>query len=611
MDGFIDRTQETIRRASRSNSINSISTDILPTLCEVNNPNAGFEIAAATAHSSPYLLTNSSAKPPTLPSQNNISSTDTIDNTLADSFAVASAAEPPQQLVPHSDTEGRFDAHTGVTADADTRIDTDADSTVPSESFPTVSTDSFDIVESSNPSIASAGVPSTVENSSHNPVDSTDYMPRGDSLDLELSSDDNGGVLESSAKNEIGGYEDEDEEEFEGDIDDYNSTNDNDALNIDYIPENVDSTNIFSGFLALIGSDSEFRSKDENVEDEGVIENQDGYANDPCEFSTITNRKIAANEEESIYKQLDLPEATNLLEEVWLSVFTPGINSKVILVMDICFYSLFLCLFGLLIVTGGNFHVVFLLIISFCLFASVKWFVAESKKAFQESNSSKELNGGGSTPFGQSYFQACLNRQAPILAQVISPALELNRQLHIDVDSIKREEDWEPLMKALRVNNDLKEIRLRSNLGPGMQGIPYSEESDMAVVFRSGHIMSFAGEGRTCGSDETCDDTSSIVTNKNTKLNYAMARGLPEALRRKDKITRGAGQVRMSRVAPKLIGSVKDCLIRSLKISMLEIAGIYLTPKNLDILQRGLACNETLRELSLARSNIGDDGLFS
>ncbi|KAJ3007305.1 UNVERIFIED_CONTAM: hypothetical protein HDU68_003584, partial [Siphonaria sp. JEL0065] len=82
---------------------------------------------------------------------------------------------------------------------------------------------------------------------------------------------------------------------------------------------------------------------------------------------------------------LVLPEATNLLEEVWLSIFTPGVNSKVVFVMDMCFYALFLCLFGLLIASSGSFHVVFLLVIATCLFVTVKWFIAESKKVAAES----------------------------------------------------------------------------------------------------------------------------------------------------------------------------------------------------------------------------------
>ncbi|KAJ3065230.1 hypothetical protein HDU98_011400, partial [Podochytrium sp. JEL0797] len=136
------------------------------------------------------------------------------------------------------------------------------------------------------------------------------------------------------------------------------------------------------------------------------------------------------------------------------------------------------------------------------------------------------LDGGGSTPFGQTYFQACLNRQSPVLAQVISPALELKKHLHIDIDGIKREEDWAPIMKAVRMNEDLKEIRLRSNLGPGMQGISSNAYIDMNAA----------------GGDGDSDETGSMSTTRNVKLNYATQRGLPTALRQKDKVTRGPAQ---------------------------------------------------------------------
>ncbi|KAJ3031564.1 UNVERIFIED_CONTAM: hypothetical protein HDU68_002662 [Siphonaria sp. JEL0065] len=124
------------------------------------------------------------------------------------------------------------------------------------------------------------------------------------------------------------------------------------------------------------------------------------------------------------------------------------------------------------------------------------------------------LDGGGSTPFGQTYFQACQNRQSPVLAQVISPALELKRHLHIDVDGIKREEDWEPIMKALRINEDLKEIRLRSNLGPGMQGISGNVYIDFNPVGNS--------NGSNCDIEE---DNGSMSTTRNVKLNYATQKG--------------------------------------------------------------------------------------
>ncbi|KAI8611742.1 hypothetical protein BC830DRAFT_634822 [Chytriomyces sp. MP71] len=203
------------------------------------------------------------------------------------------------------------------------------------------------------------------------------------------------------------------------------------------------------------------------------------------------------------------------------------------------------------------------------------------------------LDGGGTTPFGQAYFQACMNRQTPVLAQVISPALEMMHQLHIDVDGIKREEDWEPLLKALRHNSDLMEIRMRSNMGPGMQGV----------------LAELVGEGASTSSDGF-DEAGSSSSSRNVKLNYATKRALPEALRKKDKVTRGSAQTRMGRVAMKLVGAIKDTLIRSSRITALELAGVHFTQSALNVLQRGLAGNETLIELSLARSNIGDGGLF-
>ncbi|KAI9355906.1 hypothetical protein DFJ73DRAFT_623336 [Zopfochytrium polystomum] len=68
----------------------------------------------------------------------------------------------------------------------------------------------------------------------------------------------------------------------------------------------------------------------------------------------------------------DDPKPT-LLEEIWLSIFTPGLNSRVSFVMDLCFYALFASLSFLTVVTDFNPHVLFLLVVSICLFASVKW----------------------------------------------------------------------------------------------------------------------------------------------------------------------------------------------------------------------------------------------
>ncbi|KAJ3124643.1 hypothetical protein HK101_006093 [Irineochytrium annulatum] len=72
--------------------------------------------------------------------------------------------------------------------------------------------------------------------------------------------------------------------------------------------------------------------------------------------------------------------APSILEEVWNSVFEPGVNSKVVMVMDMCFYGLFGILLALFFASGFNPHVAFLEVVAVCLWVSVKWFLAESAK---------------------------------------------------------------------------------------------------------------------------------------------------------------------------------------------------------------------------------------
>ena len=70
----------------------------------------------------------------------------------------------------------------------------------------------------------------------------------------------------------------------------------------------------------------------------------------------------------------------SLMEEVWLSVFTPGLNSRMVIVMNSVFICLFVSLAFLLFVSGFNIHVVFLSIIAVCLFLSVQWCVSNYDK---------------------------------------------------------------------------------------------------------------------------------------------------------------------------------------------------------------------------------------
>ncbi|KAJ3020422.1 SMK killer toxin resistance protein [Thoreauomyces humboldtii] len=66
-----------------------------------------------------------------------------------------------------------------------------------------------------------------------------------------------------------------------------------------------------------------------------------------------------------------------IVEEIWNSVFTPGVNTRVQGAMNLSFLGLFLSLTMLAVVTGGNPHVIALIAIAACLFGSVQWFLKE------------------------------------------------------------------------------------------------------------------------------------------------------------------------------------------------------------------------------------------
>ncbi|KAM0793459.1 hypothetical protein ACM66B_000902 [Microbotryomycetes sp. NB124-2] len=67
----------------------------------------------------------------------------------------------------------------------------------------------------------------------------------------------------------------------------------------------------------------------------------------------------------------------SVLQDVISSIFEPGTNSGLIKAMSYSFYSLFVTLFGMLVLTKGNLHVLALLVLSLGLFASVKWFLVQ------------------------------------------------------------------------------------------------------------------------------------------------------------------------------------------------------------------------------------------
>lgn len=67
-----------------------------------------------------------------------------------------------------------------------------------------------------------------------------------------------------------------------------------------------------------------------------------------------------------------------MLSDVISSIFTPGTNSGLIQAMSYSFYALFVTLFGMVLLTKGNLHVVALLVLSIGLFASIKWLAPSS-----------------------------------------------------------------------------------------------------------------------------------------------------------------------------------------------------------------------------------------
>ncbi|KAH9853851.1 ER protein Pkr1-domain-containing protein [Lenzites betulinus] len=68
------------------------------------------------------------------------------------------------------------------------------------------------------------------------------------------------------------------------------------------------------------------------------------------------------------------------------NILTPGssLNPTFLLIVDSALGLLLLVLFGLLVLTRGNIHLLFLMVIECCLWASVKWFVHELRQT-QES----------------------------------------------------------------------------------------------------------------------------------------------------------------------------------------------------------------------------------
>lgn len=68
-------------------------------------------------------------------------------------------------------------------------------------------------------------------------------------------------------------------------------------------------------------------------------------------------------------------EETGILGDIIKSIMTPGYTaSGVIQIMFYTFYALFATLLFMIIITGGNPHVIALLLLAICLFITIKWY---------------------------------------------------------------------------------------------------------------------------------------------------------------------------------------------------------------------------------------------
>ncbi|KAI8336439.1 ER protein Pkr1-domain-containing protein [Choanephora cucurbitarum] len=75
-------------------------------------------------------------------------------------------------------------------------------------------------------------------------------------------------------------------------------------------------------------------------------------------------------------------ETTGLAGDIVKSIMTPGYTANgVINIMFYTFYALFATLLFMIFMTGGNPHVIALLLLAICLFVSIRWFITEMEHA--------------------------------------------------------------------------------------------------------------------------------------------------------------------------------------------------------------------------------------
>ncbi|KAI9363941.1 hypothetical protein DFJ73DRAFT_473950 [Zopfochytrium polystomum] len=183
------------------------------------------------------------------------------------------------------------------------------------------------------------------------------------------------------------------------------------------------------------------------------------------------------------------------------------------------------------------------------------------------------MNVPNSESFVHAYTRACESRQTSFQSHLLSPALQTLKHLLVDSDRIKREEDWDPLIKGIKANRDLQRISIISDIG----------QTDPEVKV------------------ESKASTSKLIQSGSRSVNHQS----PARVR----ALRLPAVALLSRISCFLASALRDCLQGSYALTVLELSGINLSEKEMKMISVGLFGSKSLRELSLARSHIGDEGL--
>lgn len=92
----------------------------------------------------------------------------------------------------------------------------------------------------------------------------------------------------------------------------------------------------------------------------------------------------------------------------------------------------------------------------------------------------KVLNDNGTTSFGKTYFQLCQLYSLPVQTHLIHHE---PTTLLLDVDKIHKDEDWAPILMALRKSKDLVKISLLSDVKQAK-----STSNEAVTRFASGSV---------------------------------------------------------------------------------------------------------------------------